>query len=184
MDKANYFKPHFSEFHLPQRKHHFFCLIKEMPTGKRYYLHTSGVVLVKYKNGKERRLTGYISKGNLYVKIGTTATKVKNLVAKECFQKYKPGSHSVTIKDGDPSNCDCYNLQIYTPRQLGKKTGILAKRNFPVLVNDVQYESVRSAAKALFVSYQTLNDYLSGKSKNSVLKTQKIQLTNGGMKNE
>lgn len=160
---------YFKQFKLPKGDYYFWHLITETPSGKKYFIHTSGVVGVIYKNGKERLLKGYIKKGCLVVKINNKVVKVKNLVAKEMFSVYIEGKHSVINKDGNPRNCDCFNLKILDSKTLGRKTGGLANLSKAVSVDGVIYKSVRSASKALFCSYQTLLDYLSGKYKSSVL---------------
>lgn len=92
------------------------------------------------------------------------AYKLKHLVAEKVFKNYHKGV-SIVLKDKDPYNCDCYNLKLYSKDVLGKLTGSLAKRSHPIKINDDLFPSVRSAAKSLFVSYQTLLDYLkTGKS--------------------
>ena len=110
-----------------------------------------------------------IKDDDLYVKIENEAVKVKSLVAREMCPKYNSQQYSVVLKDGNPKNCDWYNIEIFTKQELGKKTGILAGKNKKVSINGKVYESVRAAAKELFVSYQTLLDYLSGKVNKSVI---------------
>lgn len=160
---------YFKDIKLPHRANHYFHLIHESKLGKLYYIHTSGVVCVRYKNGKERKLEGFVKDDDLYVKIENKAVKVKSLVAREMCPKYNSQQYSVVLKDGNPKNCDWYNIEIFTKQELGKKTGILAGKNKKVSINGKVYESVRVAAKELFVSYQTLLDYLSGKVNKSVI---------------
>lgn len=168
---------YFSQFKLPKRANHFWHLIHESQNGRLYYIHTSGVVGVVYKNGKEKLLKGTLHHNkDLIVKIGYKQFKMKNLVAREIFEDYIEGEHSVVLIDGNPRNCDCYNMRIYTKQELGELTGILAKRKQQTTVNGVVYPSVRQAAKDLYVSYQTVLDYVNKKSKKSILENQKIKI--------
>lgn len=158
-------------------------MIKETKTGKLYYIHTSGVVGVVYKNGKEVLLRGALFHNkDLVIKIEGKQMKVKNLVAREVFNGYVEGVHSVVLKDGNPRNCDCYNMRIYTKQELGRATGSKSKKSQPVIIDGVKYSSVRAAAKELFVSYQTILDYLSNKYKKSVLGGKHIKTENNNEK--
>lgn len=150
----------FTKIKVPNRPEHFWHRIATSLSGKEYYVHTSGIVAVRYKNGKERLLSTYVKHNkDLVVKIINKEYKVKNLVAAEVFSKYRKGVN-VIFKDGNFRNCDCYNLQIISKKLLGQRTGILAGRNTKIKINNEVYPSIRAAAKALYVSYQTLIDYL------------------------
>jgi len=93
---------------------------------------------------------------------------LKNLVAKHFVKGYRVGDFVECI-DGNPFNCKVANLRIYTHSEHGKRTG-WQSRSQAVVVGDVEYRSVREAAKALHVSYQTLLDYMGGKVKHSVIR--------------
>ncbi|MBR2385690.1 hypothetical protein IKA92_07385 [bacterium] len=149
----------FTQIKVPKRPEHFWHRIAISPSGREYYVHTSGIVAVKYKNGKEKVLSAFERDGDLFVKIINKDYKVKHLVAAEVFSKYRKGTN-VIFKDGNFRNCDCYNLQIISKKLLGQRTGILAGRNTKIRINNEVYPSIRAAAKALYVSYQTLIDYL------------------------
>lgn len=157
---------YFRQFKFPHRPEHFLHLIHETKDGKLYYIHTSGVLAVKYKNGKERLIKGTLNnRGHMVVKIEGKTYKLKNLVAAETINGYKPGM-PIVMKDGNPRNCDCYNLKMLTPKQLGVKTGGTTKKSIKVSINGKIYNSIRQAAKSIYVSPQTLSDYLhTGKSK-------------------
>lgn len=166
---------YFKEFKLPRRKNHFWHLIYESPKGKLYYIHTSGNVGVVYKNGQERLLKGYLRKNkDLVVKIGNKPVKIKNLVAKEIFENYTEGIDCIKLLDGNPRNCDCYNMKIFTKQELGMRTGSLHNKGKKIMIDGVTYPSIRKAAKANFVSYQTLLDKVSRKRKKSVLDDREI----------
>lgn len=156
---------YFRQFKLPHRSEHFFHLIHETKEGKLYFIHTSGVLAVKYKNGKERLIKGTLNnRGHLVVKIEGKTYKIKNLVAAETINGYKAGM-SVIMKDGNPTNCDCYNLKVLTPKQLGTATGGLTNKSQKVMINGKIYNSIRQAALSIYVSPQSLSEYLrTGKS--------------------
>ena len=175
---------HFEKFNLPHRNNHFWHLIHTSESGKLYYIHTSGVVGVVYKNGKEKLLKGFLHHGkDLAVKIDGKCVKVKNLVAREVFEKYRWGIDSIVLRDGNPRNCDCYNMSIYTSQELGERTGHLHGKGVSISIDNKWYPSIRQAAKANNVSYQTILDKLSGRSKNSVLNNKKIILESSYEKN-
>ena len=69
---------YFKDIKLPHRANHYFHLIHESKLGKLYYIHTSGVVCVRYKNGKERKLEGFIKDDDLYVKIDSNVKSIEN----------------------------------------------------------------------------------------------------------
>jgi hypothetical protein len=161
--------------------------------GYRYYIHTSGAVAVRYANGKERKLTPYLrrsARGNqkrgskkkeiLTVKIFGKENAIKHLVAAALTKKYTKGSN-VVCKDGNEANCDYKNLVLIGKRTLGRETGFLSKSKkvlvtFPDDSRQI-FRSVRECAKALFCSYQTVSDYINGKSKKSVLSDYSIAYT-------
>lgn len=168
----------FQDFKLPHKSNHFWHLFHTTEKGISYYIHTSGVVGVKYKSGKEKLLKGFIAKNHLYVKIEGKAVKVKNLVAREIFKEYRWGIDSVVLRDGNPRNCDCYNMEMHTPQELGSITGGLSNRSMPVIVEGKEYSSIRQAAKDQFVSRQTISDKISGKYKSSILDGKKVKKIN------
>ena len=166
---------YFSQFKMPRRGYHWFHLIAETKT-KLYYVHTSGKVLVRYANGKEKILTAYIKHNKYYVvKLLNKEVLVKHLVAKEIFPYFNSAIHSVVNVDGDITNCDCYNLRVYTKEELGQMTGGKTNRCRKVAVGNKVYSSVRAAAKELYVSYQTMLDYLNGKNSKVIDKNLKIK---------
>lgn len=76
-------------------------------------------------------------------------------------------NYCIMTRDGNGMNCSIENLYLEKPCSVRHRTGAMAGRNFPVIVQEykkeaVEYSSVREAAKALYVSYQTLSDYLNG----------------------
>jgi len=162
----------FKDIKVPSGDEYLWQKIKTTATGKTYYIHTSGIVAVKGKTGKEWMLQRYMHRKDLACKIDNKMIKVKNLVAAAVFQSYKKGK-PVICKDRNSENCDYKNLVVLDNRSLGKLTGHLSRsQKVLVITPDGDRElhrSVRAAGKALNCSYQTVLDYISGKVKNSVL---------------
>lgn len=137
-----------------------------------YYAHSKGYIykILKSDNTKIKKL-GYLKNGILVVKINGKEKNVKTIIAAKFMRDYKPGI-CVGCKDKNESNLNVENLYLYTYIMHGKLTGYKS-RTKKIIVSEAGeskvYRSVRSCAKALGVSYQTLLDYLSGKYKNSVL---------------
>lgn len=123
-----------------------------------------------YKNKNDKKGTVYIT-SNIG---GMKNVALHSLMARTFMRGYDPQKHCVGHRDGNPLNCALDNLYLYTRRSHGKHTG-WQSRSKGVIIKEykqdpVKYRSVREAAKALFCSYQTLLDYLSGTSgPNSVL---------------
>lgn len=170
---------YFRQFKFPQRANHFFHLIHTSANGQLYYIHTSGVVVVKYKSGIEKIMKGTLRKGNLCVNIDGKTYKIKKLVAREVFNNYSPDC-CIVHKDNNPRNCDCYNLKIVTKNYIGQNTGGKTSKAKKVIINGKIYNSIAQAAKSLFVDPQTLTNYLkTGKSK-VINKKLNIKIFNGG----
>lgn len=170
---------YFKDIKVPKGGEYFWIKLLKNNAGKEYFLHTSGIVGVRYKNGKERMLKSWLnSNGDAMVRVSTKQYKLKNLVAKAVFLYYKKGL-AVLHKDRNAMNCDYKNLIVTTPSKLGKATGHLANKSMPVKAfiggEWCRFRSVRQGAKALGWSYQTLLDYLNGKHKNAFLEKHKVE---------
>ena len=138
-----------------------------------WYADTRGFILKKYKiSGKYTLLKGYIKDGFRVVKINSKECRFARVIAKTFMKEYHDDL-LIGYKDNNKKNCSLDNLYLYTRRLHGKKTGYLSK-SVPVIISDkkkgsVEFRSVRQAAKSLYVSYQTLLDYLAGRVDHSVL---------------
>lgn len=121
----------------------------------------------------ENKVTPYLKRGKATVKINQKEYTLKQLVARHFIKGYQEGDY-VEVINGDPFDCAAWNLRIYTQSEHGQRTGHLS-RSQKVVANGVEYRSVRACAKALFVSYQTVLDYLSGNVKHSVLQGVSIE---------
>ena len=138
--------------------------------GKRYFYSVceDGKVIkcsrVRYV---ESEATPYLKKGHATVKINRREYTLKNLVAKHFIKSHRAGDY-VEVLGGDPFDCAVWNLRLYTKSEHGRRTAPRVKSQ-RVIVNGIEYESVRKCARALHCSYQTVLDYLGGNVKHSVL---------------
>jgi len=138
-----------------------------------WYADTRGFIFKKYKkSGITKIVKGYIKKGFRVVKINYVECRFSRVIAK-AFMKNYHDDLLIGYKDNNKENCSLQNLYLYSRRTHGKRTGHLSNST-PVVVQDlnkdpIEYRSVREAAKHLYVSYQTLLDFLSDKVNHSVL---------------
>lgn len=145
---------------------------------KKYYASNKGYILsVNKKTYSEKKLKNYLKskrKNPPYVvKIDGKEYLVKHLIAKAFLRNYKGNGSCILHKDGNKKNCSADNLIIVPKKQINKITGAMSKSH-AVTVCDLHgteqnYSSIRKAAAALHVSYQTLLDYMKGKYSCSVL---------------
>jgi hypothetical protein len=138
-----------------------------------WYADTRGFIFKKYKkSGITKIVKGYVREGFRVVKINYVECRFSRVIARAFMKNYQEDL-LIGYKDGNRDNCSLQNLFLYSRRTHGKKTGYLSKST-PVIVKDfkkdpIEYRSVREAAKHLYVSYQTLLDYLAGRVDHSVL---------------
>lgn len=132
----------------------------------------------KQTKSQPRMLTAYEKKnrkGSRYLVVKLTKdgkgkeVKLSKLVY-ETFKGPVPDGCSITHKDESFSNNEANNLIILTKEELGRRTGYRAKHK-PVLKCTADlipievYRSAREAAKANYMSYQTVIDRCNGKVK-------------------
>lgn len=139
-----------------------------------YYVTNAGsLIKISKKTSRSFNIEGHLKHNVLIVKIGERQLSLKKLVVDK-FSKFKfPNYYCIGHKDKNPNNCSLKNLYAYSYTNHGKKTGWMSKsKPVAVVLGGVPrvYRSVREAAKALYVSYQTLLDFLNGSVKSSVLK--------------
>lgn len=156
---------------------------------KKYYASNKGYILsVDKKSYSEKKLKSYLKakiKNPPYVvKIDGKERIVKHLIAKAFLHEYKENDCCILHKDGNKNNCAVDNLIIVPKKLVNKVTGPMS-RSCPVIVCDLtgeeqQYSSIRKAALALNVSYQTLLDYMKGTYSHSVLDGYVISLIGKG----
>ena len=149
----------------------------------RYEASRMGKIRRIYKKAEPKELSAYIKinkSGSKYYCVNLTdgngkskQTKVATLVY-ETFVGRVPKNHSLYHKDGVARNNELSNLELLTKEELGRKTGHIS-RHKPVLKCDSAtlipieaYRSARAAAKANFMSYQTVLDRCNGKTKGDI----------------
>ena len=155
-------------------KHKYYSRLVDENNDFLYYVNSSGYVYrVSKRNPKIiYYIKGYKKNNNIAVKIRSKEYLLKHLIASKFYDKYYPGI-CIGFKDNDFTNCCIDNLYFYSMKRHGKLTGGLTSKCKKVIVKQFgtckEFSSVRSAAKYLYCSYQTLSDYLNGKFKKSVL---------------
>lgn len=137
------------------------------------------VIKTSRKHYRESTVKPYLKRGKATVKINGKEYVLKRLVAKY-FMGLKD-EDNVIIKDNKPFNCHKNNLKIISKSDLGRQTGYKSGRAKPVVVDGIEYQSVRKCAKELHCSYQTLSDYLNGKVKKSVVTENDINVIRYGV---
>lgn len=154
-----------------------FELVHETKRHK-YYVSNYGYVLsVTSKSYKERKLTGYVKQGGknapYVIKLGDKEKCIKHLVAQAFIHEYKGADSNVFHKDGNKLNCRADNLIVVPKSQVAKITGPKSRSQAVIVIDskglETTFSSIRKAANNLNCSYQTLLDYMNGKSKKSVL---------------
>lgn len=139
-----------------------------------YYVASNGSILKYLRSSyKESTIKGYLHhRKTLTVKIQGKEYIVKTLVAKSFMPGYKKGMVVLNI-DGNPWNNAVDNLQLIPQREYSRITGPMAtSQRIEVITPDGKrkvYSSIRKAAKDMFVTYQTILDYMNNKYKSSVL---------------
>lgn len=155
-----------------KRFEHFERLVYES-NRKLFYVSTQGFATsIDTRTGKKKILKKCIHQGLVRVSIhGLRHPMLKRLVWKIVHGDLAD-DWLVECIDGDETNCNYLNLRIISKTDSAKISGPKS-RSRAVIVQQGEmtshYRSVREAAKGLFVSYQTLLDYLDGKVKCSVL---------------
>lgn len=138
-----------------------------------YYASSLGYVLKKNKSDMiERVKSSFMKDGRLAVNIAGKTIFLGQLIAKAFMRDYKSNC-CVGYKDGNRKNCNITNLYLLTRFEAGKKVGKNNNRGKCVVVKEnkktIKYRTTKEASKALFCSYRTLQDYLKGRYKSSIL---------------
>ncbi len=137
-----------------------------------WYINSEGFIFKRSKKTNEDYyLKGYMKNGFLTIKVNFKEHRFKNLVAQFFHKEWFPGC-LVGLKDGNQNNISITNLYIYSKKCHGKRTGYLSNSKPVIIIENgliFKYRSVREAAKSLYVSYQTLSDYLNNSFESSVL---------------
>ena len=141
---------------------------KSIEYDSRYQVSNFGRFRKETKNGY-RYLKPFRKKNLFLVKIKDKDMNCARLVA-NAFIKALTKNDRVYHKN--KIECDNYyrNLEVITLEELGNRTGYISKSKRVVEIknNEVirDWSSARKAAKDLYISYQTVNDYCNKKTKN------------------
>lgn len=156
---------------------------KVRETEKRiYYACSDGFILSVTKvHHEEKKLKPFKKHKRFYcVKIGSEEVSVKRLIAEAFIPTYNPKKDCILHINGKKENCNLENLLIVPKSHVNVVTGAMAKSQ-AVIITDLQgnqhkYDSIRKAAKAFNVSYQTLLDYINKKANRSCLDGLEVKL--------
>ncbi len=139
-----------------------------------YYIGTDGLIhRLTRKSGKESIMRGTLKRGTVVIRINGKHESIKKIVAHAFIPRSRVGRWVIKHIDGDPWNNAVENLQLIPQREYSRITGPMSgSQRIEVITPEGErkdYSSIRKAAKDLFVSYQTILDYMSGSYKSSVL---------------
>lgn len=130
------------------------------------HLKTKDIILIPFGKTKSR------NPNIRYIKIYGKETKVSRFV-KGTFEKRKISKDEpVYHLDENQYNNSPDNLIILSKKELGKRTGANSRSMQVALVDEngriiIEYASIRKAARDNFISYQTVIDYLKGRTKSA-----------------
>ena len=144
---------------------------KSIELDPRYEVSNFGRFRKKLKKGY-RYLKPY-KKHNLYVvKMKDKEYNCARLVASAFIRPLK-NNEQVLHKNGLAFDNFYRNLEVLSPKELGKRTGHISRSKRVVLIENGEikksWRSSRKAAKDLFICRQTVSDYCNGKVKKKML---------------
>lgn len=137
-----------------------------------YYVSDEGRFKREYKNGKRKYLSLYRKKrvpSILFVKIGNKETNARRAVW-EAFNGPIPEDHIVRNKYGYLTASDLFGLECVPKIEANRKAGKVIARKIRDKRTGKIYSGTREAAKALFISRQTVSDYCNGRTKRPLLR--------------
>lgn len=143
----------------------------------KYLVDTDGNIFHVYKTCI-RQMTPYKKRGVLVVELTDTNGKrhmhiVHHLVA-DAFMPPRPPGFAIWHKNGIKCDPSLGNLEYISRAELGRRTGHQSRRKavakYDWRTQDVVevYRSARAAAKANYMSYQTIMDRCNGKVKSPI----------------
>jgi hypothetical protein len=142
-----------------------------LQAGERYLysVRSDGQVLrTNKKNYAETVVKPYSCNGKRVVAIRRKKYNVDALVAKNFLADYKPQC-IIQHLNGDEWDCDKDNLRIISRADFNAratlKSATEGKHLRPLIIDGVYYPSVRAAARGVYVTLQTLKNYLAGRHK-------------------
>lgn len=140
---------------------------KSIEYDNRYQVSNFGRFRKRLKNGY-RYLKPYKKRGLYVVKMNYKVLSASRLVANAFIRELKSNEQ---VYHKNHLNFDNFyrNLEILSPKELGKRTGHIATSKRVVEVKDNEivraWRSSRKAAEKLFISRQTVSDYCNKKVK-------------------
>jgi hypothetical protein len=146
-----------------------------IPGYPNYEIDKTGVVRHIFKKAKPRVITPVLHNGTLYIRLTKDGARkeewVHHLVAITFIGPAPPGK-VLYHKNGNKQDNYVNNLVYITRAELGKLTGAKGRRQPVAKVNRAgevvaTYSSAREAAKANFMSYQTVMDRCNGQVKSA-----------------
>lgn len=158
---------------------HFCYLILETKMS-RYYVSTKGEAFrIDKSTNNQSKLTPSMHNGQARLHIhGLKNPELKRLVWKIAGRPLDKDIHIQCI-DGNEMNCNIENLRAIPKKEAARVTGPMSRSRAVIIKKngkEKEYRSVREAAKALYVSYQTLLDYLNRRYKSSVAKSRGVNI--------
>lgn len=142
--------------------------------GPVYKVNVDGQIFRQYKSGWFE-VMGYQRKnGNFVIKLQLPGGRFKEFVKRrlvfEAFHGPIPRGFIVTNRNSIKSDCRLLNLISVPLKERSKVTGPRSRSKPVVMVDDEgliidSWPSARAAGIALFISYQTVNDYCNGRVK-------------------
>lgn len=137
-----------------------------------FYVSDEGRFKRVYKNGNTHYLSIYRKKrvpSILFVKLGMKEVNVRRTVW-EAFNGPIPANHIVRNKYGYLTASDLFGLECVPKIEANRKGGKIIARKIRDKSTGKIYSGTREAAKALFISRQTVCDYCNGKTKRPLLR--------------
>lgn len=137
-----------------------------------FYVSDEGRFKRVYKNGKTRYLSIYRKQrapSILFVKLGMKEVNVRRTVW-QAFKGPIPDDHIIRNKHGYLTLNDLYGLECVPKIESNRHAGKIIARKIRDKSTGKIYSGTREAAKALFISRQTVCDYCNGKTKRPLLR--------------
>lgn len=161
---------------------HYNCKVLETLT-KLYYVNSTGKVGQVYKcqlrandNQMNESLIQWITPKTMirngkpiaFVTIAQHRKPIKKIVARCFLRQYNPTIHYIYHKDNDYQNCNVLNLALQLKHEVHADIAYHHNRKPLIIsINDHEYEydSIKEAAKQLYIHPDTLSNFMMGKTK-------------------
>lgn len=120
---------------------------------------------------KETPLNRYEDNGGVFVWIGRSKCYIKSLVAKFFMGDVYNRGCVIEHIDGNPENCAVSNL-----RCVKRDSSSNNKKYTKVMIDGIEYDSIASAERVLFVSHGYLTKYFKGQVAGKALEGHDVKL--------